>query len=384
MAPASSWPPKAWPSIPTGSLFVSDTVDNRLERFSGSRRLPRPVGRRGWSLQLLQRPGRNRRGPPRSRVRGRPRQRPPGPYLGRRDLPQRTRRAAADGRRPAVLARIGRGRPGQRQRLRRRHAPQPRARVRARRLAARRAGGRAKATAPPAADRDSSSSPTQSPSARGGEVFVADTGNDRVVALSPAGAVQATWGGRGMANGHLRTPDGIAVDAAGRVFVADRENNRVQEFSSTGTFLAKWGGRGVGPGRIRPADGDRRRLHRSRLRRRHPQQPRPELHPALPGRRRMRARERLAAAARRGPRAAPQPRPRERTPLATGAGADGGLPAGLQDPRQRQGGATGPPRPAPGVGGKAAARRPDGARATARRAPHAAAPAPRARSHAGA
>ncbi len=82
----------------------------------------------------------------------------------------------------------------------------------------------------------------------GGEVFVADTGNDRVVAMSPAGAVQAVWGGRGMANGHLRSPDGIAVDAAGRVFVADRENNRVQEFSSTGTFLAKWGERGVGPG----------------------------------------------------------------------------------------------------------------------------------------
>ena len=82
----------------------------------------------------------------------------------------------------------------------------------------------------------------------GGEVFVADTGNDRVVALSPAGAVQATWGERGMANGHLRTPDGIAVDAAGRVFVADRENDRIQEFSVTGTFLAKWGERGVGPG----------------------------------------------------------------------------------------------------------------------------------------
>ena len=82
----------------------------------------------------------------------------------------------------------------------------------------------------------------------GGEVFVADTGNDRVVALSPGGAVQATWGERGMANGRFRSPVGIAVDAAGRVFVVDRENNRVQEFSSTGTFLAKWGARGVGPG----------------------------------------------------------------------------------------------------------------------------------------
>ncbi len=82
----------------------------------------------------------------------------------------------------------------------------------------------------------------------GGEVFVTDTGNDRVVALSPEGGVEATWGGKGMAAGHFREPVGVAVDAAGHVFVVDRQNNRVQEFSSSGTFLAKWGERGVGPG----------------------------------------------------------------------------------------------------------------------------------------
>jgi tripartite motif-containing protein 71 len=82
----------------------------------------------------------------------------------------------------------------------------------------------------------------------GGEVFVADTGNNRVVALSSAGAVEATWGVKGSANGHFHEPTGVAVDAAGRVFVVDRENNRVEEFSSEGTFLAKWGVRGVGPG----------------------------------------------------------------------------------------------------------------------------------------
>ena len=82
----------------------------------------------------------------------------------------------------------------------------------------------------------------------GDEVFVADTGNNRVVALSSSGVVQATWGQKGAANGHFREPVGIAVDAAGRVFVVDRENNRVQEFSSTGTFLGKWGQRGVVPG----------------------------------------------------------------------------------------------------------------------------------------
>ena len=51
----------------------------------------------------------------------------------------------------------------------------------------------------------------------GGEVFVADTGNDRVDALSPTGAVQASWGERGDGQWPSAHPDGIAVDAAGGV-----------------------------------------------------------------------------------------------------------------------------------------------------------------------
>ena len=104
----------------------------------------------------------------------------------------------------------------------------------------------------------------------GGEVFVADTGNDRVVALSPGGAVQATWGERGTATGRFRSPVGVAVDAAGRVFVVDRENNRVQEFSSDGDVPGEVGRPRRGSRGIRPADGDRGRLQRGRVRGRHP------------------------------------------------------------------------------------------------------------------
>jgi tripartite motif-containing protein 71 len=85
---------------------------------------------------------------------------------------------------------------------------------------------------------------------RAGEVYVADTGNDRVVKLSAEGAVLGEWGTRGSGDGHFRSPTGIGVDAAGVVYVLDGENNRVQVFSAGGRFLARWGTRGIGVGQF--------------------------------------------------------------------------------------------------------------------------------------
>ena len=81
-----------------------------------------------------------------------------------------------------------------------------------------------------------------------GDMYVADTDNNRIVELSPAGAVLAQWGSRGMADGRFHSPTGIALDAAGNVYVVDSENNRVEVFDSGGHFLEKWGERGIGPG----------------------------------------------------------------------------------------------------------------------------------------
>jgi sugar lactone lactonase YvrE len=78
-------------------------------------------------------------------------------------------------------------------------------------------------------------------------VFVADTGNNRVVRFSPTGQQQKAWGGAGSGEGQFIEPVGIAVGSIAadgsaasdvEVFVADNGNGRLQRFSADGEFLA--------------------------------------------------------------------------------------------------------------------------------------------------
>ena len=46
--------------------------------------------------------------------------------------------------------------------------------------------------------------------------------------------------------------DGIATDPSGNVYVADTQNNRIEKFSSSGAFLAKWGYSGTGDEQFYP------------------------------------------------------------------------------------------------------------------------------------
>ncbi len=83
-----------------------------------------------------------------------------------------------------------------------------------------------------------------------GYVYVADSGNNRIVKLAPDGAVSGEFGVLGSASGTLHDPSGVAVDAAGRVYVVDAANNRVEVFNENGEFLAKWGERGTALGEL--------------------------------------------------------------------------------------------------------------------------------------
>ena len=53
-------------------------------------------------------------------------------------------------------------------------------------------------------------------------------------------AYKSTIGTSGTANGEFNSPCGIAIDSTGNIFVADTENNRIQEFNSSGNYVATY------------------------------------------------------------------------------------------------------------------------------------------------
>ena len=103
-----------------------------------------------------------------------------------------------------------------------------------------------------------------------GDLFVADSTNERIDEFSSAGAFVKAWGWgvidgasqletctitcqRGLPGGgagRLDSPDGVAVDGSGDVFVVELFGERVDEFSSSGGFVKAWGW-GVADGQSR-------------------------------------------------------------------------------------------------------------------------------------
>ncbi|HEX4436006.1 MAG TPA: RHS repeat-associated core domain-containing protein [Solirubrobacteraceae bacterium] len=70
-----------------------------------------------------------------------------------------------------------------------------------------------------------------------GNLWVADTENNRVEEYSASGTFVQAIGTLGTGNGQLKAPEGVAVDNEGHVLVADTGNNRIQEFTTTGTYI---------------------------------------------------------------------------------------------------------------------------------------------------
>ena len=74
-----------------------------------------------------------------------------------------------------------------------------------------------------------------------GNVYVADSGNDRLQKFVPsAGTLSHVWsyGSRGTGDGEFRSPSGVDVDSAGDIYVADTENHRAQKFTPSGGTLS--------------------------------------------------------------------------------------------------------------------------------------------------
>jgi tripartite motif-containing protein 71 len=77
-----------------------------------------------------------------------------------------------------------------------------------------------------------------------GSIWVADSGNNRIKGWNSSLALITQFGTEGTGNGQFKRPAALDVDAEGNIWVGDQSNNRVQEFSKSGDYLAKFGSPG--------------------------------------------------------------------------------------------------------------------------------------------
>jgi DNA-binding beta-propeller fold protein YncE len=75
-----------------------------------------------------------------------------------------------------------------------------------------------------------------------GNIYVADTSNHRIQKFTSTGTYLSQFGSYGQGNGQFYNPQGIAIDAIGNICVADTYNNRIQTFTSAGTYITQVGG----------------------------------------------------------------------------------------------------------------------------------------------
>ncbi|HEX7244190.1 MAG TPA: DUF6531 domain-containing protein [Solirubrobacterales bacterium] len=83
-----------------------------------------------------------------------------------------------------------------------------------------------------------------------GNVWVADTGNNRLAEYTGEGKFVRAVGSLGSGNGQFRYPAALAADPEGNIWVADAENNRIEELGSEGGYLAQFGTPGNEDGQL--------------------------------------------------------------------------------------------------------------------------------------
>ena len=73
------------------------------------------------------------------------------------------------------------------------------------------------------------------------QVYLADTGNNRIQKFQSTGAFISEWGSEGYEDDQFNSPMAVAIDDANsRVNVADMLNNQIKVFNTVGQFVDKW------------------------------------------------------------------------------------------------------------------------------------------------
>ena len=85
---------------------------------------------------------------------------------------------------------------------------------------------------------------------REGNLYVADTWNNRIQIFDADGKLITTFGQEGDGPGYFARPKGVAVDSDGHIWVADGMQDRVQVFNREGQLLIALGGHGLLPGQF--------------------------------------------------------------------------------------------------------------------------------------
>ena len=103
-----------------------------------------------------------------------------------------------------------------------------------------------------------------------GNLYVADTLNDRIEVFDADGGFIRAWGKNGDGPGYFARPKGVAIDTDGHIWVADGMQDRVQVFTPEGQLLITMGGHGLLPGQYQglvniASDNRRNRIYTSEI-----------------------------------------------------------------------------------------------------------------------
>lgn len=83
-----------------------------------------------------------------------------------------------------------------------------------------------------------------------GNVYAADTMNNRIEIFDADGQFISSFGKAGDGPGYFARPKGVAIDSDGHIWVADGMQDRVQVFNKEGQLLVAFGGHGLMPGQF--------------------------------------------------------------------------------------------------------------------------------------